>query len=86
MNCDIIDCPEKAKYNVGLVLRANSEHAPAKTSPMVHVCENHKEVKWRDLVDERGWQKICNNFLAHGLAIPLEQFSNVYIEEIKSNE
>jgi len=80
--CDIKDCINPAKYKVGLELRAHGNHPPAKTTPMVNVCEVHKIVKWDELVNDEGWTKICNNFLARGLAVPLKKYSNVYIELI----
>ena len=85
MKCDHIGCQNEAKYFAGLKLRVHENHKPAKSSPMVFICEEHKEVKWEDLVNEEGWGKICNNFLARGLAVPLKKYSSIYIEELKTN-
>jgi hypothetical protein len=80
--CDIKACKEKAVYGVGLLLACNAEHTPAMSSIIVRVCEEHKLVKWDELVNDEGWAKICNNFLARGLAIPLKNFSKLYTVKI----
>lgn len=80
MKCQNINCEKEAVYEFGLSLRVHMGHTPARTSAMVRVCEEHKDIKWEDLVDDKGWNKICNNFLARGYQVPKRKYSEIWKE------
>lgn len=80
--CQHIECTESAQYHVRLALRPFRDAEPAYTEPFLSVCEEHKNVQWEDVVDDRGWDTIRTGFRDAGVPEPMKKFSNVDVRLI----
>ena len=82
MDCNKIDCPNKATHGVRLSLGVHPDHKPAISSYLFFVCEEHKNLQWDEVVDANGWQLIRQNFAQQGLAKPKREYSSLIVEKL----
>lgn len=86
VNCDRTDCKNKAKYGVILELRVHAHHEPATSSPIVYVCEEHKDVQWDDIITAEGWLMITSEFSRIGKYKPSRAYSNLALAPIEKEQ
>jgi len=79
MNCSKSGCTHAATHKVVLELKANARDSAATSTPLVYVCDEHKDVQWGDVVDDKGWHTIRENFKAQGFFPPSKVFSRVLV-------
>jgi len=82
MRCDRTGCEKEATYAVSLEIRNHPRHIPSTSSPIVHVCSDHKDLVWEDVVGPENWQLIVKNFIARGYAAPSLRHSNLVFTPI----
>lgn len=77
--CDVKDCINPPKFKVIVALRVHDKHEPARSSPLIHVCGDHVDVRWDELVTEETWKRFCDNFVAIGRLAPVKKYSRLEI-------
>ena len=85
MICDRVGCGNEAKYNVRIQIRSHpyrGYRGAAISDPVVHVCEDHKDVQWQDVVTPDGWVAILKEFHRMGKAEPKRKYSDIVVEPI----
>ncbi len=84
MICNCIGCGKIAKYNVCVELRVNTKHKAAVSTPFIQVCEEHKKegVKVEDLINDKGWLRICSAMIANGYQTPDRKLTTIVFQPI----
>lgn len=81
--CNQSNCKKLATSSVHLELRVHRDHAPAITTPIVHLCDEHAvECTWQSLGVDNNWQAICESLEAIGKMAPVKEFSNIIIKPL----
>jgi len=79
------DCKQIATHSVVLEARNHPAHSPA-TAEMVVVCDAHKDLKWEDVIDDKGWKVITSSFVERGYAAPSRKHSRIVIVPINQGK
>lgn len=83
MKCQRVNCDNEATYEVVLELRVHANHTAAISSPLVCICNEHKDIQWDDVVNDAGWEQICRGFTMAGKARPRRKYSNVKVQRMQ---
>lgn len=84
--CQNSACDNDAVYSVHLSLAVHENHEPAISTPIVFVCNQHKDhVTWDNFV-EPNWDKICQSIESFGRKAPIKEFSKLIIKPVTNGE
>lgn len=83
--CSKKDCQNRAAYQVCLSLSVHANHTPALSSPILYLCEDHKnDITFESITSHAdNWEKLCRGFTGIGRMAPVKEFSKIIIEPIK---
>ena len=82
MKCNKKGCSNEAANAVSIELRVHASHKPAKSTPILYVCDEHANVEWGEAVTEEGFKKIGDSMQAIGRMRPVKKFCNLVIEPL----
>lgn len=83
MICCKEGCLNLATHQVKLELKANAKDVAATSTPILHVCTQHKNVKLEDVYDENGFNQIRKSFIQQGFFPPSRKHSRVVVEALE---
>ncbi len=83
MNCNRENCLNKATHKIELELKANAKDVAATSSPILFVCDQHKNVKLEDVYDNEGWDLIRKSFIDQGFFPPSRAYSRVVVKPLE---
>lgn len=85
MKCSKKECTNEASNSVSIELRVHPSHEPAKSTPIIYVCDEHANVEWSEVVTDESFQKIGDSMQAIGRMRPVKKFCNLVIMPLNEN-
>lgn len=81
--CNKEKCINNATHQVQLSLAVNANHEPAISTPILFLCNDHKNDYTKDdMFGPIQWKQICDGFTNAGKAAPKKEFSDIIISPI----
>lgn len=84
--CAVKNCNNPIAYQIHFSLAVHANHPPAISTPILYVCEEHKnEFTFEMLAVEPSWKAICDMFLSIGRQAPKKEFSKIILAKAQSD-
>lgn len=81
--CSKDHCTKDATKEIRFSLAVNGNHEPSISSPVLFLCEEHKDIfTEEDCFGPAQWASICNGFTRMGKQAPTREFSKIIVQDI----